>query len=209
MTWPLKRSIGWTQRCKVLAHCTLEGERTDDGRRGPDPAGEDSLDEIRKRHPRADHVSLFFAALKTLSEWHLRQTSRKEHSYEVWMPASPEVSQRDFVVKQNNERFSIGPVRRPSNRGNLLQQHFNLAYLDSPDIRYLVPIDGSIASPTLPWPETRYSYSPFRELYDRSPDPPWPTGPDAATPLATEDARAGNDPTEVRARTGTGSNINY
>lgn len=136
-----------------------------------------------------------------------QQGRRKEHSYEVWMPASPEVSQRDFIVKQNNERFSIGPVRRPTNRGNLLQQHFQLQYLDSQDIRYSVPIDGTQTSPTLPWPQTRYSYSPYRETYDRSTDTPWPVGPDAAMPMASETGV--EDPQEVRARTGAGANILY
>jgi hypothetical protein len=30
----------------------------------------------------------------------------------------------------------------PSNRGMLLQQHFNIGYFDEKDIRYKVPLDG-------------------------------------------------------------------
>ncbi len=65
-----------------------------------------------------------------------------EHVYEVWTGPSPLLSQRDFVVKVNGERYSIGPVRMPSNRGMLLQQHFNIGYFDEKDIRYKVPLDG-------------------------------------------------------------------
>jgi hypothetical protein len=132
---------------------------------------------------------------------------RKEHTYEVFMSFSPVVSQRDFIVKQNNDRYSIGPVRRPSNRGNLLQQHFSLGYLDPPDIRYAVPIDGVATSPSLPWPATRYTYSPLRETYDAREDAAWPTEPDAVLPLATDRAERTPD-TELRWRTGTGENIN-
>lgn len=145
------------------------------------------------------------------SEKRISQTltgRRKEHSYEVWMSFSPIVSQRDFIVKQNNDRYSIGPVRRPTNRGNVMQQHFNVQYLDSPDIRYSVPIDGAIASPNLPWPQTRYTYSPLRENYEKRTDPAWPVTPDAVLPLATDKDNVGPE-VEQRWRTGTGENQNY
>ena len=76
---------------------------------------------------------------------------RMEHSYEVWTGPSPLVTQRDFIVKQTNERYSIGAVRRPTNRGNVLQQHFMVGYLDEGDIRYKVPVDAA----GMPWPQTR------------------------------------------------------
>jgi hypothetical protein len=145
------------------------------------------------------------------AEKRISQTStgrRKEHSYEVFMTFTPIVSQRDFVVKQSNDRYSIGPVRRPSNRGNVMQQHFNLGYLDSADIRYSVPIDGAIASPNLPWPQTRYTYNPPRETYDAREDPPWPVTPDAALPEATDKDNVPG-PVQIRSRTGTGENIDY
>ncbi len=133
---------------------------------------------------------------------------RKEHTYEVWMSFSPIVSQRDFLIKQNNDRYSIGPVRCPTNRGNIMQQHFNIQYLDSHDIRYQVPIDQEDASPNLPWPQTRYTYSPLRETYDARTDPAWPVTPDAILPLATNKR---NEPEELeeRSRTGAGGNILY
>ena len=133
---------------------------------------------------------------------------RKEHSYDVFMTFTPIVSQRDFVIKQNNDRYSLGPVRRPTNRGNVLQQHFTIQYLDSQDIRYEVPIDGTIASPNLPWPQTRYTYNPPRETYDARTDPPWPVTPDADLPEATNKDNVPG-PVQQRWRTGTGENQNY
>ncbi len=64
-----------------------------------------------------------------------------EHSYEVWTGPRPLLSQRDFLVKINGERYSIGPVRMPTNRGMVLQQHFNIGHLDEKDILYRVPVD--------------------------------------------------------------------
>jgi hypothetical protein len=67
-----------------------------------------------------------------------------EHMYEVWTGPSPILSQRDFLVKINGERYSVGPVRFPSNRGMVLQQHFNIGHLDEKDIRYKVPVGNPI-----------------------------------------------------------------
>lgn len=70
-----------------------------------------------------------------------RETGRTvEHTYEVFTGPSPILSMRDFICKVNGERYSIGPVRFPSNRGNVLQQHFNIGHLDEKDIRYQVPV---------------------------------------------------------------------
>lgn len=92
------------------------------------------------------------------------QTERGRHlefSYEVWMGPTPLLTMRDFVVKQTNERFSIGAVRRPNNRGNILQQHFTIAYLDESDIRYKVPLDGLSE---LPFPQNRITVDPRETL---------------------------------------------
>lgn len=67
-----------------------------------------------------------------------------EHAYEVWTGPQPLLSQRDFLVKRNGDRYSIGGVRMPSNRGMLLQQHFNIGVLDEKDIRYKVPMGNPI-----------------------------------------------------------------
>jgi hypothetical protein len=65
-----------------------------------------------------------------------------DHTYEVWTGPSPLLSQRDFLVKINGERYSIGAVRFPSNRGMVLQQHFNIGHIDERDVRYKVSIDN-------------------------------------------------------------------
>jgi hypothetical protein len=72
---------------------------------------------------------------------------------DVWTGPAPLLSQRDFVVRINGERFSIGPVRMPTNRGMVLQQHFNLGFIDEKDIRFRLPIDnvqGLSVEQTLP-----------------------------------------------------------
>lgn len=109
----------------------------------------------------------------------------KEHSGEVWTGPTPLLTQRDFIVKTTNERYSVGPVRRPSNRGNLLQQHFTIGYLDEKDIRYQVPVDGVSA---LPWPETRFSLqsAPTRAVDGSLPaEPDYPVGPQLQSPMGT------------------------
>lgn len=121
---------------------------------------------------------------------------RLEHTYEVWIGPTPVVTQRDFIVKQTNERYSIGAVKRPSARGNLLQQHFQIGYLDEGDIRYQVPVDGTAE---LGFPQTRYT---------RRTDVPYPVGPDVITPVITEKLEI-DDGREQRGRTGTFENITY
>jgi hypothetical protein len=83
-----------------------------------------------------------------------RDTGRTiEEAYEVWTGPSPLLSQRDFLVKINGERYSIGPVRMPTNRGMVLQQHFNIGHLDEGDIRFKVPMDhprGLVLNPIIP-----------------------------------------------------------
>lgn len=136
---------------------------------------------------------------------------RKEHTYEVWTGPSPILTQRDFIVKQTNERYSIGPVRRPNNRGNILQQHFNIAYFDEQDIRYRVPIDGVTAAV---YPETRFSDVQAPALpVDGTPAPwpagaPYPTAPGGQAPQISEesDVPAGQ---QQRGRTPAWKNVTY
>ena len=71
--------------------------------------------------------------------------------YEVWTGPTPLLSQRDFIVRQNNDRYSVGPVNIPSNRGTVLQQHFMLGYLPEKDVRYTISASGA----RLRYPETR------------------------------------------------------
>ena len=72
-----------------------------------------------------------------------------EHAYEVWTGPIPLLSQRDFVVKLNGDRYSIGSVRMPSNRGMVLQQHFNIGHFDEKDIRYKVGVHHPLRAPAL------------------------------------------------------------
>lgn len=145
-----------------------------------------------------------------------------EHSWDVWTGPTPLLTQRDYIVRQTNERFSIGPTRKPSNRGNILQQHFNLKRLDEQDIRYRVPIDGFSE---LPWPETRCTVDP-REghlvfpLASYGPMTPI-AGPDEHGPQVYPEGQAHNvtpmntekenipDNREHRGGTATWENISY
>jgi hypothetical protein len=146
---------------------------------------------------------------------------RKEHTYEAWTGPYPLLTQRDFVVKQTNERYSIGGVRRPTHRGNLLQQHFQMGYFDEGDIRYRVPIDGT---DELAWPQTRpekpspvYPRMPVtgEPSYDQADEgwagPNYPEGETTAHPLNTEKVlgEPTTDDTERRGRTKVWENTNY
>tara|TARA_B100000745_G_scaffold300573_1_gene255439 strand:+ start:5925 stop:7148 length:1224 start_codon:yes stop_codon:yes gene_type:complete len=73
------------------------------------------------------------------------------HQYEVWTGPTPMLSQRDFIVRQNNDRYTIGAVNTPSHRGNLLQQSFAIGYISERDIRYQVNAN----SISLDFPQTR------------------------------------------------------
>jgi len=75
-----------------------------------------------------------------------------EHSWEAWTGPSPLLSHRDFIVRQNGDRYTIGAPSIPSARGSILQQHFTMNYIDSGDIRYYVPVTGTAS---LVFPETR------------------------------------------------------
>ena len=128
---------------------------------------------------------------------------RLESTYEVWIGPSPMVSQRDFIVKQNGERYSIGPVRRSQIRGLTLQQTFQVGYLPESDIRYQIPMMGL---ERLAWPETRYTRpedSPCEEA------PPYPVGYEyQASPMATDVAKVPNG-REIRGRTPVFANLLY
>jgi hypothetical protein len=129
---------------------------------------------------------------------------RLEHQYEVWIGPSPMLSQRDFIVKQNGERYAVGPVRRTQVRGLILQQAFAIGYLDMGDIRYRVPMG---ALERLPWPETRYSNP--EDAPCESPQDPYPVGFDyQATPMMSEAAKI-PDGREQRGRTPVWQNIMY
>lgn len=126
-----------------------------------------------------------------------------EHQYEVWTGPTPLLSQRDFVVKQNGERYSIGPVRRTQVRGVVLQQSFNIGFLEECDIRYQVPMTGLTA---LTWPQTRYTRPQDVPCEDSDPFPVGYT--DQATPMGTEVGKI-PDGREQRGRTPVWQNVTY
>lgn len=154
----------------------------------------------------------------------IRQTPwgrHTSHTYDVWTGPTPLLTQRDFIVKQTGERYSIGPVKRDSNRGNIMQQAFSIFLLDDPDVRYELNVE-SLA--LLDWPENRttineeeriirYSYDeqgPPNALEPSEHDPQvHPVDADyQATPMGTE-KRNIDDSRELRGRTQTWSNQNY
>lgn len=55
---------------------------------------------------------------------------------DTWTTVTPVINQRDFIVRRNNMIYGIGPVSRPEIRGVALQQHFQIGYFDTTDIRY-------------------------------------------------------------------------
>lgn len=86
----------------------------------------------------------------------IRQTNRGrtvDHVFESWTMPSPLLSQRDFVLRRNGDRYGIGSVRMPSNRENQLLQFFSLSHIDEQDIRYRVPTPDphSMRSPETRW----------------------------------------------------------
>jgi hypothetical protein len=111
------------------------------------------------------------------------------HPYDTWTGPSPLLSQRDFIVKLNGDRYGLGPVRMPSNRGMQLQQFFQLSHLDDPDIRYKVPLPDPMFMEA---PQTRYIVP----------------GKGDATPMVTDNP---NIPAErqIRSNSVTGSNTLY
>lgn len=144
----------------------------------------------------------------------------KMKSQDVWMTMTPYVSQRDFLVKQTGERFAIGPVTRHTARGAVLQQHYQIGYLDEGDIRYRVPIDGVADLINPPHtPHTRYAQTPeplqpedndtsYQGQHHIPTEAPFPVGDEERWPQVTD---KDNIPEERqgRGRTPVWENIEY
>lgn len=111
------------------------------------------------------------------------------HTYDSWTSNEPLLSQRDFIVKQNGDRYAIGPVKMPSNRGMQLLQFFQLSHLDETDIKTKIPV---IDTSVLISPQTRYIVK----------------GDGTSTPIMTDKSNI-PDEREIRSKTVTGENINY
>lgn len=103
---------------------------------------------------------------------------------EVWTGREPTLAHWDFMLKNNGERYSIGPVTVPTARGARLQQHFNIRLLEEVDIRYKVPVSGQDTTPV-----ADSGYTEFRGSPDDPEEPPAEPDPDTltdASPLITE-----------------------
>lgn len=129
------------------------------------------------------------------------------HTQEVFTGPSPLLTQRDFLIRQTNERYSIGPVRKPSARGNVMQQHFSIGYLDEQDIRYLVPLPDPSS---LAWPQSRVSPPTLQGGAWRTFEPfgPYPEGGADTIPMTTEKENI-PDEREIRGRTVVWENTTY
>lgn len=121
----------------------------------------------------------------------------KEHNYDVFLGPHPVVRQGDLIVKQTGERYSVGPVHRPTNRGALLQQHTTLSFLDEGDPRYRIPAFGFPGPGLGPVPQTRdvdiveprmpVTGEPSLDEQEGWAGPPYPEGPRAFIPEVTND----------------------
>ena len=65
------------------------------------------------------------------------------YDWASWLTNYPLLNTRDVVVRQNNERYVVGPVNPQGSRGVIYQQHFTMSYIDQGDIRYQIPITGA------------------------------------------------------------------
>ncbi len=111
-----------------------------------------------------------------------------DHSYDSWTGPSPLLSQRDFIVKLNGDRYGIGPVKIPTARGMQLQQFFTLSHIDEQDVRCRVPV---LDTSRMESPRTRYVIP----------------GEGNATPMVTERSST-PDEREVRGNTVVSENMN-
>lgn len=90
-----------------------------------------------------------------------------EHTYEVWTGPTPLLSMRDFVLKVNGDRYTIGAIRMPTNRGNILQQHYTIGVMDDKDIRYKVPVGSPVKYPATQFVPSGPEYSASSEITDK------------------------------------------
>jgi intein/homing endonuclease len=80
---------------------------------------------------------------------------RVNFEYESWTMAFPMLNERDVVVRQNNERYVVGPVNYQGSRGATYQQHFRMSYIDEKDIRYRIGIPGGETQVPADWDRYR------------------------------------------------------
>jgi hypothetical protein len=76
---------------------------------------------------------------------------RVNYNWSTWTGPYPLLTSRDFIVRQNNDRFSVDHINAQGSRGAIYQQHFELAQLPQHDVRYTVPITGGETSVPPSW----------------------------------------------------------
>lgn len=64
------------------------------------------------------------------------------YDWTTWTGDYPLLNERDVIVRQNNERYIVGPVNPQGSRGAIYQQHFTISHIDIDDIRYKIGITG-------------------------------------------------------------------
>jgi hypothetical protein len=112
------------------------------------------------------------------------------YDWATWLGPYPLLNPRDVIVRQNNERYVVGPVTPQGSRGAIYQQHFTMSYVDQGDIRYQIPITGGED-------QVPPAYDPYRE-----------DAPTDASP-AVNDKPEIPDEKIIRGRTVTFENITY
>jgi hypothetical protein len=93
------------------------------------------------------------------------------YDWMTWTGPHPLLNDRDFVIRSNNDRYSIGRVNPQGSRGAIYQQHFTLAPLDQHDVRYRVPIIGGASG-------VPASHNAFREDPSSDASPAIPNKPE-------------------------------
>jgi hypothetical protein len=113
------------------------------------------------------------------------------YDWTTWTTNWPLLNPRDVIVRQNNERYAVGPVNPQGSRGAIYQQHFTMSYIDQGDIRYRINISGAETAPPQEW--DRY----------RTENPPTPASPEMPLKPTVDPARI------IRGRTVTFENITF
>jgi hypothetical protein len=93
------------------------------------------------------------------------------YDWQTWTGPYPLLNDRDFVVRNNNDRLYVSHVNAQGGRGAIFQQHFNLTHIDQTDPVYHMPITGGVLG-------TPEAWNAFR---GRKPSDAAPTIPDKPT----------------------------
>jgi len=89
--------------------------------------------------------------------------------FDTWTGQTPLISQRDFVVRKNGDRFAVGAVSLSVVGGTPLQQQFSLSLIQTKDIRYFVPLDGKLVIPpnaNPPTPPTKEQIAARKKVWE-------------------------------------------